>query len=325
MPVPAVKVAANGIPALEAQLSHATNIIYETILDLNIPNAKLVASIDEAMVVRAKILALYGVPQPAPTPTGRGGFKAPDLAAFQQAGAAGQEADGNWKGKLNTAVCKSTGRVLQKGDLTYTVHGEANSSGFLATVTAGTSGVLTADYSTDEPQISKKAAEQAVAKIALMAEFPGAVSADGQVVVQGVKRKAAAVAGDGAAALINADAKSRLSRALQILFARPVQKTDVVYLDSGPQGEGATPGSFISRVSLPAHDPNATFEGQAADSKKGAENNAAEAALTALQHLVEAADEERKAKKAAKAAKAQEAREAREKKTSSEGNVPGLN
>merc|ERR1719283_485928 len=99
-------------------------------------------------------------------------------------------------------------------------------------------------------------------------------------------------------------------KASQLLLGRPVTKGEVVYATSPVEGSG---GKQQTVVSIPAHDPSASWQGEPADTPKQAENNAAEVACAALADTLAALEEQRKAKKARQAKEQIEKRKAKKK------------
>jgi len=102
----------------------------------------------------------------------------------------------------------------------------------------------------------------------------------------GKKRKGNA---GGAVQVLDVPAKSKLVHGLALLLGRPPTKADMTWT---VEQEG---GKHVGTVSLPSMDK--TFTGEPADSKKGAENLAAEAGLAALAGEIATAEAEHKEKK----------------------------
>merc|ERR1719193_1282067 len=260
------------------------------------------------MTLRGRILSMYGVPaEQAKPPNSNSRFPPllPAMMAMQGAegwggfGGSGGADPSDFKSKLQQCISKRSKRSLVKGELNYTVSQDEAGNGFWCVVQAGSTELLAKEYWSATVAASKRAAEHLAAKAAMLAEFPEAAmmsdmeawwSGKGGPPAAGVKRKAAAIT-DASAAV---DAKSRLMQAVQLLLTRPVTKGEVVYETSQADAEGK---SWVGTVSIPAHDPSSSWQGEPADSQKQAMMNAAEAALAALKDTLTPLEEERKAKK----------------------------
>lgn len=287
---------ASSLPALEYQFGQSANEIYEALLDLNTPIEKLFESWQGIIGLRGKILKVYGVDQGAMPGLGAPGVKAP----FPPAGPvpAAAEVDWStfdWKSKLMQAVSSSAKRSLTKGELVYTTE-DAEGGGFVSHLS--TQGLLQGEYSSAEAQPSKRGAEHAAAKAAMEAEFALVYAgilqnpSGGKQNQLGTKRKR-----DGGDQVVpEPDVKSRLNHTVQLLLKRPLQKGDIIYDMTSPEGGSG----FVAALRLPNHDPDTTYEGQLSSSKQDAERSAAEAGLAALAEVLTPLEEEHRAKKAAK-------------------------
>lgn len=202
----------------------------------------------------------------------------------------------DWKSKLQELLTKKLLRSLTKGEVAFTVSEVPGGAGYTASCQ---SPLFRAAYAGDQPAASKRAAEHAAARAAILEEFPGeGHDPTAQKATQrtsGTSGRKRTRGGDGAGGGDGAeDAKSRLMHGLQMLLQRPLQKGDVVFDTQQPQ-EGH--GYHASLLALPTYDPKTTYESEVAESKKAAEASAAERALTALHDLIAAAQEEHTAKK----------------------------
>jgi len=270
------------LESVEARFAQSSNSFHEKCMDLNTPQSAVAAAANQLLTLRCKLLGMYGVaPDPKWTAAGSAGAPAQ--------GGVGSEVQ--WKSKLNETAAKKAARPLTKGEFVYntTAVDETNKS-FTSTVSGS---LLSKEYSSVEPQISKKLAEQTAARAALQAEYPEAYTelAAHEVApapAKGEKRKSDPLPmGD----------KNELSHMMQMLLARSLTKDDVLYTVVTIEGE--TP-SYSATVSLPSHEASPTFEGAAAPSRKDAEAAAARVAIAALKDAAAPLIEEHKAKKAKK-------------------------
>jgi len=289
------------LQASEAKFGEGTNKIYESLLDLNVPQSSLAASWDELLSVRAQILGLYGVPpDPAWAPSG-----AAAAAAGGWGGAAPMDGE-IWKSKLNEVAAKRSKRSLTKGEFVFTTV-QDGSGGYTSTLSSPA--LLEAEYSSDAGCVSKKVAEQGAAKAAIQAEFPetyvilsasGAAAATAWGVpqwpaVRGQKRgrKTMEEEGDGPGG--PPEGKSQLVHAVQLLLNRPVTKDDVVYETTEIEGDTK---NYVSTVSLPSYEGK-SWQGETVTNKKEAEMSAAKMAYESLSPITQPLEDARKAKKVA--------------------------
>mmetsp|Transcript_100936 Transcript_100936/g.256816 ORF Transcript_100936/g.256816 Transcript_100936/m.256816 type:complete len:306 (+) Transcript_100936:78-995(+) len=273
---------AQTLEQVEAKFAAQTTGFYEKCMDLNTPQSAVCVAANHLLTLRCKLLGMYGV--------------APD-AKWTAAGSAGAPAQGGvgsevqWKSKLTETAAKKAARPLTKGEFVYntTAVDETNKS-FTSTVSGS---LLSKKYSSVEPQISKKLAEQTAARAALQAEYPEAYTelAAHEVALapaKGEKRKSDPLPmGD----------KNELNHMMQMLLSRSVTKDDVLYTLTTIEGEKP---SYSATVSLPTYEGSPTFQGAPASAKKDAEAAAAKVAIAAFKDAAAPLIEEHKAKKARK-------------------------
>mmetsp|Transcript_100935 Transcript_100935/g.256813 ORF Transcript_100935/g.256813 Transcript_100935/m.256813 type:complete len:307 (+) Transcript_100935:78-998(+) len=274
---------AQTLEQVEAKFAAQTTGFYEKCMDLNTPQSVVGSAANQLLALRSTLLGLYGV---APDPKW-----SPGAAAAQGAVAGSAGGDVQWKQKLNECAAKKAARPLAKGEFVYTTTAvdETNKS-FTSTVSGS---LLSKKYSSVEPQISKKLAEQTAARAALQAEYPEAYTelAAHEVALapaKGEKRKSDPLPmGD----------KNELNHMMQMLLSRSVTKDDVLYTLTTIEGEKP---SYSATVSLPTYEGSPTFQGAPASAKKDAEAAAAKVAIAAFKDAAAPLIEEHKAKKARK-------------------------
>jgi len=287
---------AQTLEQVEAKFAAQSNLFYEKCMDLNTPQSTVANSLDVLMKTRSTLLGLYGV---APDPKWTGSITAPT-------GAGGAGVPGTpviWSQKLHECLSKKAARVMTKGEIIFntTAVDETNKS-FVSTLSAPT--LLSAEYSSEGPCISKAAAQHSAAMVAMQEEFaevyaqlvgPYAPTA----AAKGQKRKGGP---DGApvASAGPPEGKSMLSHFVQLLLGRPVAKEDMVY--ESVQLEGGA--GFQATVALPTYVGGKSYQGAVAPTKKEAEMAAAKLACAQLRNVVVVLEEEHKAKKAKKNAEA---------------------
>jgi len=162
-------------------------------------------------------------------------------------------------------------------------------------------------YESEEPKVSRKAAEEAVAQIALEAEFPNfgldlpAPRPRGE---DGPDRKSRRTEEDSERPRktpADLDPKSRLNEGMMIVLGRSINKGDAEYTIK--QEDGLT----VATVLLNCLDVPQSFTGEGVSggdlkAKKEAQNNAALVALATFEDLIEEKRPEHEAKKAEKLA-----------------------
>jgi len=206
----------------------------------------------------------------------------------------------NHKGELSTAYHRSLkGTGQEKGEVAYETHEvEGKQKSYQSVVT------IAGNTYTGEITPGKKASEHSAAQVALAEMFPdhqGAAAGDSWAMPPSWMQEMAGGGEGGGGKKRSREensaqpltAKTKLVQGLQLILGRPSGKEDVVW-----QVEEAEGGKHIGSVSLTGMDK--TFTGEPSDSKKGAENNAAQAALDALQDQLTPLAEEHKAKKTKK-------------------------
>jgi dsRNA-specific ribonuclease len=193
----------------------------------------------------------------------------------------------NWKGFLGQVLQKYLKRPIEKEDITYSVY--ASDPGFVATIHISSFG-----QAYEGPTMpTKKAAEQAAAKVILEMEFPDFIAEKMNIMVVNSPPAEMSKPSKRKDAAEDVHPKSRLAYAVTLLLGRSASKEDVVY-----ECVEVEPKSYAAFLRLPTYDPESSFEGEIASSKKEAETNAAKAALEFLSDLVAPLEEEQKAKKA---------------------------
>jgi len=313
------------MPQVEAQLGEQANLIYEGLLDLNTPRNELQQAWTKLMSVRDRLLGMYGVTvvnPPAPLQ--------PAAAKGNTKGAGNAKGQGVWqdkgkgKGKkapvaavsapidqegsdfksklLHLIVVRAGSGPPSKGTLVF--ESSEAPGGYLATLS---SEHLQGMYSSQTPEASKKLAEQAAAKAALMAEFPQELTKSGGVSTpvnkgagkggakgapaQGVKRKAPGTE--------EVNPKSKLGESVTLLIGRSIAKGDMEFQTVAIE-EGNPNTQFVSSAALPTYDSSQVWEGAPGATKKDAESNAATVVLEALAEVIAVAAEEHREKKARK-------------------------
>jgi len=224
------------------------------------------------------------------------------------------QADLPWKSRIVNAYSQEHKTCTTKDTFTYTTL-QSEGGSYMSTLTCEK---FAAEYTSDELYESKKIAEEAVAMAALKGEFPAAYAsvpaamkkagAKGGAGVKGEVKKAAAgvkrKAADSDAPKENlcGDAKSRLNNCCMVLAERAMTKNDVVYDVTESNGNSVatlTLNCFEGKKPVFKSKP---ATGTSKDSKKQAQNDAAEKALKAYKAELDAKLPEHEAKKAAKKA-----------------------
>lgn len=148
---------------------------------------------------------------------------------------------------------------------------------------------------------TKKDAEHAAARTAILAEFPEAVQAtSAQRAVVG-RNKPAPVDAQQQKAESQAEPKGRLGHFMQCLLDRTLTKQDIVYsteVTTNEQGQSA----YVSVVTLPAtiHTEQQAFQGEIHVRQQDAEKSAAAEAVAALEEIAQPLAEEKAERKRAK-------------------------
>lgn len=272
----AVKAVAQQPQVLELQFHERANSLFELMMNFNTQPQQLDHAWRDVMELRNKCLKAYG-------------------AAPARGGMAAVAADGGpaWKSEFYSAYARKHKTVLSKDDISFEIHDvEGSKPGAIQYVATLTCNNLAQTYQGDKPANSKKEAEHLAAKAAIEAEFPheferlnGLASGVMPAAGKGQKRKAEVISNAAPQ-----ESKSRLTQAVQLMVGT-MNKGDIVY-------ETVQEGSqFTATVVLQAHDPSTGYQGLPADSKKAAENAAAEAALSALADQIAQAEEIHAAKK----------------------------
>jgi len=300
--------ASASLPELETKLATDANTVLDGVLDLNVSMATLAGKWDVLMKLRSRLLMMHGVAADQAKYPSNASTKSPAAASFPpammlawQAAMMGGGKEDDFKSQLQTEVSKRAKRTLTKGELVYTVTPDETGKLYTATVHGATDGLLQQPYESAAPVSGKRAAEHAAAKAALEAEFWPAWGGKGG---KGGKGGNGGMGGMGALASMKAlgapseppgsDAKSRMNKAAQLLLGRLLNKGEVAYVTSPVEGQGS-----VCTVSIPAHDPSASWTGAPAGTTKQAEINAAEAALAALADTLTAIEGEKKEKRKA--------------------------
>jgi len=228
-----------------------------------------------------------------------------------QAGKKSLQADLPWKSRIAHAYGKEYKTPPTKDSVVYTTE-KIEGEGFTCTLTCDK---FSDEYTSQEVYPSKKLAEESAAMVALKAEFAaayreapaamkrkgalggaGTAAASQKAIVKteggGVKRKSVE---DG---MKNLDPKSRLNFGAMVLAERPITKEDLEYTMEEKNG------SAVATLTLNFLDGK-SFKGRPApgftkDSKKQAEQNAAEAVLKAYKRQIDQKVPEHQARKEAK-------------------------
>jgi len=224
-----------------------------------------------------------------------------------QAGKKSLQADLPWKSRIAHAYGKEYKEPPTKDSVVYTTE-KIEGEGFTCTLTCDK---FAEEYASQEVYPSKKLAEESAAMVALKAEFAAAyreapaamkrkgalgAAASQKAVVKaeggGVKRKS----GDDVTK--NQDPKSRLNFGAMVLAERPITKEDLEYTMEEKNGNA------VATLTLNFLDGK-SFKGRPAqgftkDSKKLAEQNAAEAVLKAYKREIDEKVPEHQARKEAK-------------------------
>lgn len=233
---------------MEQELDLLAASVQKRSVDLATPSEDLTADFQRLLHVRARLLRQVGevgVPRRKPASA------APRIA----------DMPGNMKGLLQHAVSWTSG-PLKKGDLAYLASFAPD--GFRSELQSD----RLARVYRGGPTSTKRAAEQDAAKAALLAEYPELLSGRRPA----KKRKTEADRMDG---------KSRLNLLMKDKLSRAVTKADVVYDVKVVETEDGR--RYRARVYLPTVDIVFSCEGGLADSAKGAEKLAAEAALALIE------------------------------------------
>jgi len=274
------KGAGNNLPAMEAKLAENAWAFYEKILHLDITMPALQKEWSTIADLRTNILGAYGIVTPLGTTAPSSGVIAPNADLVEGE----TKTDDNWKGKLQQLVSKRVGKSLVKGEIVYQT-ADAPSGGFVASCA---SAHLAREYSGEVAAPSKKGAETEAAKAALKAEFPAEFQTASGVAPapKGQKRKADALEATPL------DPKTKLNQSMMLLLGRTLTKTDLVF-ETVATGENV----FSTTLTIPEYDAAAVFKSGNKESKKVAENAAAENALKKWANKLSKLEAEQKAKK----------------------------
>lgn len=253
-----------GIEALEMQYTTDASLFWEGLMDLNVPNDIIAMNWQQLFSERGRLLVAYGLPQGKMM----GGLQRPQGAA----GAVMQTGEPNWKSSFRETFAKKI-RQLEKDEITYATQ-EAE-GGYVATLSLAKEG----KQFVGEACKSKKDAEQSATKTAMMEMFPQEAQNsntlkrlnEGQPVVEQPPAKKAKKGG------APEEPKGRFTWAMTLILGQATTKDQVVY-----ETEQVGDGSYQSTLSAPDLTQflgeEKIFTGEPADSKKGAEANAAEVA-----------------------------------------------
>jgi len=217
-----------------------------------------------------------------------------------EGGSAAAVPEDAYRAKLNQQIAKRAGRPLTKGEITFdTVEADR---GYVSTISATSTDILLDSY-TGEWRSTRKTAEHAASKAALLAEFPQAHAevASGIIEPKGGagparngKRKAnemmLAQHGWVPGMTVGPDLKQTLARYASLILGKSATKDDLSYTSEEDQG-----GRWISTVNFTSY-MGKTWTGHACQNKKEAEQAAAEIAVGELEEIVQPIEEERKAK-----------------------------
>lgn len=271
-----------------------------------------------AMLMAQMVMATFGGQAAGSFQGGKGRGKVQGSSSKQAAG--GKKTllpDLPWKSRVAHAYGKEYKQPPTKDSVVYITE-SIEGGGFTCTLTCDK---FSDAYTSEEAFPCKKLAEESAAMVALKAEFPsayketpakmkkkgalGGAGAPAAVARQtalaaerseggGVKRKAAKVED---AKVHPQDPKSRLNFGIMLLAERPITKEDLVYTTEEKNGNA------VCTLTINCFDK--TFKGKPAvgftkESKKKAEQNAAEAALKAYKSEIAEKIPEHQAKKEAK-------------------------
>jgi len=224
--------------------------------------------------------------------------------------------DTPWKSRIAHAYGKDYVSAISKDSIIYTT--VQVEGGFTCTLTCDK---FPEEYESEKVFASKKVAEESAAMVALLAQFPawyktvplvmkkkralggfGSQAAEQEAIARretgGVKRK---FQDPSVQKAHPTDAKSRLNYGAMILAERPITKEDLEYTVAEVNGKS------VATVTLHFLDGNNSFKGKPAlgvskDSKKVAEQNAAEVAYKAYKDEIADKVPEHEARKEAKQA-----------------------
>lgn len=282
-------------------MTRNADAFYTRLMDLNVPTARLRPELEQLLGLREQMIQLSAtmgmVQTGGSAPVGMGMAATGPVLPLQSAQPAAPVPETSFKGLVHDAMTKALGRPVQKGEVTYQHEDVVDEAGNVL-VAAIIECPLWQNVYQGEAQSTKKAAEHAAAKEALAGEFPEVYAQRAHSATAGLgngnahpsapKRKE-----PGPEA---SDPKSKLYSAMHILCERSLQRGDMVFsTEMLPEGG---PGCCVCVLSMPCYDPNFAVQGEPAETKKLAEQAAAQAALDALSDVIEPAEKEHKVKKA---------------------------
>jgi len=324
---------------LQLKLGEHAGQIYDGILNLNIPRRDLSTVINEMMQVRERLLGMFGVPPPPAAVTGKGCGKrkgaAPPPAAQGHAFAPGAPAEpwngtprtstnpktiqnreraqrkkaavlgiegpptggqpSDYKSHLYQLVSQRAGRPLSKGEIHYEV--VEHEGGFIAGVS---SELMSQQYAGEEGASSRHLSQQLAAKSAIVGEFPDQFQDFGMAAMAaGAKRPYPGPPPGPKGPNTCTDARSKLMQAVQMLLQRTMQKGDIE-MNTVELEPGNPNTHYQSSCRLLTFDPTSSWTGHPSDSRKQAENNAADVCMEALSGQISVATEEHHARKRVK-------------------------
>jgi len=309
----------------EEKLGVEANAIYDSILDLNTPRHELELAWTRIMNLRDQLLGMYGVEVSEGEAADLGAWRQPGMRAPAAAAAAApaavapsaatasDEDSFDYKSRL-LELCIARGRCMPTKDILVYKSNKAPEGGWLSSLS---SELLTYPYQSPEPSWSKKLAEHTVARLAIMAEFPGALGKGRPPPSKGAgKGEKAAGKGEKGAGKgkdkfaqgakrkqsetedLNSNPKSKLCQSVQALLQRTAQQGDIVFevtrVDEDPHSQ------YVAALSLPTYDEFQVWDGEAATTMKQAEYNVASVVLEALAEPIAIAFEEQREKRARK-------------------------
>jgi len=303
-----------GTQQAEMELGARANTLYNGIMDLNTPRHELQQAWTKIMAHRDQLLGMHGVEvtplvqpidqqqQQQPKKKGSGPRNTNKLADPNEEGY-------DFKTKLlKLCLARAGGRGVSvpKDAMKYTTT-DAPGGGWVACLT---SELLTGGYASTEPVQNKRTAEQAVARLAVIGEFPGELGPDGGKAPTAYKPPgsfASASAEDEARGKKRGqpepesfnNPKTKLSEGLQALMQKNVVKGDIVYEAKSVQ-DGSPNEQYVASVSLPTYYQGKVWEGEPAETRRDAEASAASVVLEALADIIAPALEEMREKKAMK-------------------------
>jgi len=266
---------------LQTQYTGCVDILYENLLNLNVPEGQLGPAINKVMAMRANMINICtgGAPQQSPRgggmkpPGGKGG--APQSNAMAQLAA-----DSDFKQVLQIAMQRKFKAEMTK-EMAPNYSTQENMGEFDCTVTS--SAMSGAHQGTGA---DKKAAERAAAKVALDAEFPEALA--------GVSMKSIRVSTlptgpsvESQRVVSQTEPKGRLQMFLQAFLDRTITKEDLVYTVGQVQNPATGQMGFVASVTFPETEyaPGNVFEGQPAATEVDAKKSAAAVGVAQLEEI----------------------------------------